>query len=210
MVKIQDIKKELKKLKTDKSRTNYLKSLLAKLKDKKLIKEIKKLIEDSQNLETEIEEPSPRTDLKITEIEAPKYEIREPAPTREVSGLEDRVGNSETKADSRQTQYQVAPPVLYESGTNGESAALKSIREDLGRKGLLHGSTHQEIIEEKREISKYLGNAPTEITNQYFNALEQEETFKKYESNIQPVDVHDILEEDTDKKKYRLKKVEVK
>ena len=210
MVKIDDLKKELKKLKTDRARINYLNSLLKKLKDKKLIKEVKELIKSFQNLEIEIEE-SQKVDLRDVKVEAPKYERREePVERRETSGLEERVGNSETRADFKQIEYSITPPILYETGTNGESSITRSLREDLSRRGLLHGSTHQEIIEEKREISKYLGDAPIEIADKYFNAIERGETFKKYESKIQSIDVHDILEENSDKKKYRLKKVEVK
>ena len=64
MVKIEDIKKELEKLKTDKDRINYLESLLESLKDKKLIQEIKNLIQTLQNLEVEIEGHSPEFDLR--------------------------------------------------------------------------------------------------------------------------------------------------
>lgn len=209
MVKIEDIKKELKKLKTDRDRINYLKSLLKTLKDKKLIEEIKELIENLQNLEIEFEEHSPRTNFGSTEIEAPKYERRELFVRTEASGLEERIGNTEVRQENGQVQYSTIPSILYESG-NGESLIIKGIRESLGRSGLLHGSTHQEIIEEKREISKYLGNAPSEITDRYFNAIENGETFKKYQSNIQSINIPDILDDSKDKKKYNLRKIEVK
>lgn len=208
-MKIEDIKKELEKLKTDIDRLNYLKSLLKTLKDKNLIKEIKELIEDLQNLEIEIEGPSPITNLINSEIEAPKYEVRAPNIRRGISGLEDRVDDTETRQDNGQTQYSAPPEVLYKSG-NGESPVIRGLRESLSRNGLLHGSTHQEIIEEKRKISEYLGHAPSEITDRYFNAVENGETFKKYQSNIQSVDVNEILDSNKDNKKYDLKKVEVK
>ncbi len=209
MVKIEDIKKELKKLKTDGDRVSYLESLLESLKDKKLIQEIEELIKDLQNLEVEIEEPSPRIDLVSSGIEAPKYEIREPAVGREVSDLEEKIDNTEVRQENGHVQYSTTPAILYRSG-NGESPIIKGIRESLSGSGLLHSSTHQEIMDEKREISKYLGNAPSEITDRYFNAVENGETFKKYQSNIQSVDVNEILDESEDNKKYDLKKVEVK
>jgi hypothetical protein len=209
MVKIEDIKKELEKLKTDKDRINYLESLLESLKDKKLIQEIKNLIQTLQNLEVEIEGHSPEFDLRSSKIEAPKYEIKKPVVSERVSDLEEKIDNTEVKQGDGQVQYSEGPAILYKSG-NGGSAVVNGIKRSLSGSGLLHGSTHQEIMEEKRKISEYLGNSPSEVTDRYFNAVENGETFKKYQSNIQAVDVNDILDESEDNKKYNLKKVEVK
>ena len=208
-MKIEDIKNELKKLRTDKDRVNYLESLLKTLKDKELIQEIKELIETLQNLETEIEGPSSRINLGSSEMEAPKYEIKEPVLRRGISDLEKTIDNTEVRQENGQVQYSTAPAILYKSG-NGESPVINGIRKNLSGSGLLHSSTHQEIMDEKREISKYLGNAPSEVTDRYFNAVENGETFKNYKSNTQAVDVNDILNESKDNKKYNLKKVEVK
>ena len=149
MVDVKEIQEKLKKLKSNKEILVYLNSLLDKIKDKHLLKEIKLIIENVKELDAVAQiETRGRVDWSLLEEEEV---IEDRSLETQVVGVSIGRGEQEEK---KEIKYSLGSTVdLYREGTGGSGVKYEGSKAyDIGGKSFIGGAGNKQYLGE--EINK--------------------------------------------------------
>ena len=185
MVDVKEIQEKLKKLKSNKEILVYLNSLLDKVKDKNLLKEIKFMIEDVKELDAVAQiETKGRVDWSLPEEEEV---VEDRSLEKQVAG----VPIVREEKEEKEIKYSLGSNVdLYREGTRGPDVKYtgSNVVSEVGGKSFIDGRVNEQYM--GKDLDKSHEDIMGEMAGSVkYHALEEESV--EYASASVSQEVHE-------------------